>query len=64
MIPADALRDEDLLCYCTRLTVGDVRTACKANAWPPPEADRTGKLCTGCMGDLQYLLREFASDRR
>ena len=64
MIPADELRDDDLLCYCTRLTVGDVRAACKRRAWPPSDAERTGKLCTGCMGDLQYLLREFNPEQR
>jgi hypothetical protein len=64
MIPADEVRDDDLLCYCTRLTVGELRAACRTRTWPPPTAERTGKLCTGCMGDLQYLLREFTPEQR
>lgn len=62
MIPADDLRDDDLVCYCTRLTVGDVRAACEARAWPRPGKEGTGKLCTGCMGDLQHLLRHFGAE--
>ena len=59
---ADPPRDADLLCYCTRLTVGELRTACAANAWPLATKAQTGKLCTGCLGDLLYCLRRFGAD--
>ena len=48
-----------LLCYCTNLTVADVRDACRAGRWPLPGKERTGKLCTGCLGDLAVLVRRF-----
>jgi hypothetical protein len=46
-----------LLCYCTTLTVDDFLEACRAGRWPLPGQERAGKLCTGCLGDLLYLLR-------
>lgn len=48
-----------LRCYCTHLTVGELREACLAGKWPLAEKERTGKLCTGCVGDLLYCLRRF-----
>jgi hypothetical protein len=53
--------DSMLLCYCTNLTVGELRAACLAGKWPPAEKERTGKLCTGCVGDLLYCLRRFGA---
>jgi hypothetical protein len=50
-----------LLCYCTNLTVGELREACLAGTWPLAEKERTGKLCTGCVGDLLYCLRRFGA---
>ena len=54
-VPEDSL----LLCYCTNLTVGDLREACQAGRWPLEGKERTGKLCTGCVGDLLYCLETF-----
>ncbi|HEV8585466.1 MAG TPA: hypothetical protein VGT02_10915 [Methylomirabilota bacterium] len=54
-------RDGDLLCYCTDLTVGELRLACEDGRWPLADKIRTGKLCTGCVGDLLYLLRRFGA---
>ena len=53
----DPALDTEMLSYCTTLTFGELRAACAAGAWPPPNKERTGKLCTGCQGDLQYCLR-------
>jgi hypothetical protein len=53
------LPDGVLLCYCTSLTMGGLRQACEAGQWPPPGKENTGKLCTGCLGDLQYCLRRL-----
>lgn len=53
------MSDGLLLCYCTMLTVGDLRSACRDGRWPLPDKEPTGKLCTGCLGDLLYLLRAF-----
>ncbi|MGH7356552.1 MAG: hypothetical protein ACRELS_18490 [Candidatus Rokuibacteriota bacterium] len=58
--PDDAL----LLCYCTGLTVGELRRACRDGRWPLPERDGTGKLCTGCVGDLLFCLRRFGVEAR
>ena len=58
---SDAPDDRLLLCYCTGLTLGDVRTACAAGRWPPPGKEQTGKLCTGCLGDLVHCLRRFGA---
>jgi len=44
--------DSMLLCYCTNLTIGGLRAACLAGTWPLADMERTGKLCTGCLGDL------------
>jgi len=55
--PADDL----LLCYCTNLTVGELRRACRDGTWPLADKERTGKLCTGCVGDLLYCLRRFGA---
>ena len=46
-----------LLCYCTSLTVRELRDACAAGRWPLPGKEQSGKLCTGCMGDLLYCLK-------
>lgn len=46
----------ELLCYCTDLTFGQLRAACEGGRWPPPGKERTGRLCTGCQGDLLYCL--------
>jgi len=51
-----------LLCYCTNLTVGELREACRDGRWPLASKERTGKLCTGCLGDLLYCLRRFSAD--
>ena len=51
--------DGVLLCYCTTLTVGELRLAVRAGHWPLPGKERTGKLCTGCLGDLLVCLRLF-----
>jgi len=53
--------DAELLCYCTRLTFGELRAACAANAWPPAGKERTGRLCTACQGDLQHCLRALGA---
>jgi hypothetical protein len=53
----ESLPDAVLLCYCTGLTLGELRRACAAGRWPPPDKERSGKLCTGCAGDLQVCLR-------
>ena len=49
--------DDLLLCYCTMVTFGELRAACRAGRWPLPGKENTGKLCTGCVGDLLYCLR-------
>jgi len=51
-----------LLCYCTNLTVGELREACRDGRWPLATKEHTGKLCTGCLGDLLYCLRHFSAD--
>ncbi|HSE06652.1 MAG TPA: hypothetical protein VLK35_21070 [Methylomirabilota bacterium] len=51
--------DGTLLCYCTDLTFGALREACREGRWPLPGKERTGKLCTGCLGDLLVCLRAF-----
>ena len=51
--------DPLLLCYCTHLTIGELRVACRTGHWPLPGKERTGKLCTGCLGDLLHCLRQF-----
>ena len=53
----DPALDPEMLCYCTTLTFGELRVACAVGAWPPAGKERTGKLCTGCQGDLQHCLR-------
>jgi len=65
MTPADTqpeLRDDLLLCYCTMLTIGQLRAACNAGRWPLDGKENTGKLCTACVGDLLYCLRRFGVD--
>ena len=56
-IPASL--DPELLCYCTWLTFGELRAACRAGRWPLADKDDAGKLCTGCMGDLLHCVRAF-----
>jgi hypothetical protein len=51
--------DSVLLCYCTKLTVGELRRACETGRWPLSDKERSGKLCTGCLGDLLHCLREL-----
>jgi hypothetical protein len=53
--------DSMLLCYCTNLTVGELREACLAGTWPLAEKERTRKLRTGCVGDLLYCRRRFGA---
>ena len=61
MTPATSAPPDDglLLCYCTNLTVGELRKACQAGRWPLSGKERTGKFCTGCVGDLLYCLKAF-----
>ena len=56
------LPDSLLLCYCTHLTIGELREACRAGKWPPAGKEQTGKLCTGCLGDLRYCLSRLGAD--
>lgn len=37
----------------------ELQRACASGAWSPPDKVRTGKLCTGCQGDLLYCLRQL-----
>lgn len=53
----DPALDGELLCYCTTLTFGELRAACARGVWPPAGKERTGRLCTGCQGDLLHCLR-------
>ena len=62
MTAAPEIPDSLLLCYCTNLTVAEVREACRTRKWPPAKKEQTGKLCTGCLGDLLYCLRLFGTD--
>lgn len=59
--PVDPARcpDSMLLCYCTMLTLGELRAAIDAGSWPPADKTQSGKLCTGCQGDLLFLLRRL-----
>lgn len=56
--------DALLLCYCTNVTIGELREACRAGRWPPAGKEQTGKLCTGCLGDLRYCLERFGDHGR
>lgn len=58
----DELPDDLLFCYCTSLTMGELRRAREGGQWPPRGKENTGKLCTGCLGDLQYCLRRPGVD--
>ena len=51
--------DDFLLCYCTNLTLAELRQACATGRWPVPGKERTGKLCTGCVGDVMHCLRQW-----
>ena len=64
MMPATGVEPADglLLCYCTMLTVGELRAACESGRWPLRGKENTGKLCTACVGDLLYCLRRFGVD--
>ena len=53
----EPIPDSLLICYCTNLTMGELRAACRAGHWPPPGKDGTGKRCTGCLGDVNFLLK-------
>lgn len=59
------LPDGLLLCYCTNLTLGELRRACRDGAWLPAGKEQTGKLYTGCVGDLLYCQHrlETVTDR-
>lgn len=63
MSPEPAPDDLDglLLCYCTGLTIGDLRLACGQGRWPVSGKEQSGKLCTGCLGDLLHCLRRFGA---
>jgi hypothetical protein len=50
-----------LLCYCTGLTIGELRLACGQGRWPAAGKELSGKLCTGCLGDLLHCLRRFGA---
>jgi hypothetical protein len=54
--------DSALLCYCTDLTFGALRAACREGRWPIADKMQTGRLCTGCMGDLLHCLRLFSAE--
>lgn len=54
-----ACPDSLLVCYCTMLTLGELREGLGGGRWPPADKERTGKLCTGCQGDLMYLMRRL-----
>ena len=53
--------DATLLCYCTNLTFAELQEACAAGRWPLPGKERSGRLCTGCMGDLLHCLRQLGA---
>ncbi len=57
-------QDAVILCYCTMLTVGEFRRACAAGRWPLPGKENTGKLCTGCVGDVLYCQERFETPTR
>lgn len=57
----DSTLDSELLCYCTGLTFGVARDACARGMWPPIGQERTGKLCTGCLGDVLHVMRAFGA---
>ena len=59
MSVASGKLDGLLLCYCTGLTIGELRQACGQGRWPVPGKVDSGKLCTGCLGDLLHCLRLF-----
>jgi hypothetical protein len=61
--PVPAELDAELLCYCVKLTLGALRAACGAGAWPLPDKQNAGNLCTACRGDLLYCLRVFGGPR-
>jgi hypothetical protein len=39
------------------LTFAELRAAAAAGVRPPAGKERTGKLCTGCEGDVLHCLR-------
>jgi hypothetical protein len=41
------------------LTVAELRHACTTDRWPLPGKENTGKLCTGCLGDVLYCQERF-----
>ncbi|HKX04125.1 MAG TPA: hypothetical protein VJX71_16650 [Methylomirabilota bacterium] len=61
MADLDAVDDALLLCYCTGLTVGELRESCRLDRWPPADKTQSGRLCTGCMGDLTHCLRALGA---
>jgi hypothetical protein len=37
--------------------MGELREAGRGGRWPRPGKENTGKLCTGCLGDVLLCLR-------
>jgi hypothetical protein len=60
--PPPPTLDALLLCYCTNVTIGELREACRSGRWPPSGKEETGRLCTGCAGDLLLCLRWFGGE--
>ena len=54
--------DGALLCYCTNVTIGELRQACRNGLWPLPGKEDTGWLCQGCAADLLVCLRWFGAE--
>lgn len=53
--------DDVLLCYCTGLTIGELRLGYEQGRGLAPGKELSGKLCTGCLGDLLHCLRRFGA---
>jgi hypothetical protein len=64
VIPGPEPQDAVVLCYCTMLTVGELRRACAAGRLPLPGKENTGKLCTGCLEDFLYCQAQFETQSR
>lgn len=47
-----------MICYCTGLVMREVADAKARREWPITGHAKAGKLCTGCLGDLQWLMRQ------
>lgn len=55
--------DSQILCYCTNLTIGEFRKALHEGTWPISGKENTGKLCTGCLGDVLYCQERLKAGR-